>query len=259
MDGGNAVDATCAMLAAAATMWDTLHWGGETQALIHNPQTGKVIGINAMGVAPTGATAEFFNNMGLAYPPEYGPLAATTPGTPGGLMVMLAEYGTLRLADVLAPAIEMAGGYPIEAGTVQRINDNLHELIKWPYSKALFLSSDGGRLRATPAGRLVLNALVAELAGTALAPALDVRVSAPAELRLDDAAKVAGLVKEGMCIKDFDMVVKEGKPARDVWITPGTGRVDFPKVLKTLRKGGFTSGHLVIECVARGDGDLCLD
>ncbi len=154
MNGGNAVDATCAMLAAAATMWDTLHWGGETQALIHNPETGEVIGINAMGVAPTGATAEFFLNMGLAYPPEYGPLAATTPGTPGGLMVMLAEYGTMSLAEVLAPAIEMAEGYPIEAGTVQRINDNAHELIKWPYSKALFLSVDNGRMRGPKVGEI---------------------------------------------------------------------------------------------------------
>ena len=154
IEGGNAVDATCAMLAAAATMWDTLHWGGETQALIHNPETGEVIGINAMGVAPTGATAEFFSNMGLAYPPEYGPLAATTPGTPGGLMVMLAEYGTMSLAEVLAPAIEMAAGYPIEAGTVRRINENLHELIKWPYSKALFLSSDNGRLRGPRVGEI---------------------------------------------------------------------------------------------------------
>ncbi|NNE39093.1 MAG: gamma-glutamyltransferase family protein, partial [Gammaproteobacteria bacterium] len=37
--GGNAVDAACAMLAAAATMWDTMSWGGETQALIYNPNT----------------------------------------------------------------------------------------------------------------------------------------------------------------------------------------------------------------------------
>jgi gamma-glutamyltranspeptidase/glutathione hydrolase len=154
MQDGNAVDATCAMLAAAATMWDTLHWGGETQALIHNPETGEVIGINAMGVAPTGATAEFFSNMGLAYPPEYGPLAATTPGTPGGLMVMLAEYGTMSLADVLAPAIEMADGYPIEAGTVQRINENAHEILKWPYSKALFLSFDNGRMRGPRVGEI---------------------------------------------------------------------------------------------------------
>jgi gamma-glutamyltranspeptidase/glutathione hydrolase len=154
MNGGNAVDATCAMLAAAATMWDTLHWGGETQALIHNPETGEVIGINAMGVAPTGATAEYFSNMGLAYPPEYGPLAATTPGTPGGLMVMLAEYGTMSLAEVLAPAIEMADGYPIESGTVRRIDENVHELIKWPYSKALFLSVDSGRMRGPEVGEI---------------------------------------------------------------------------------------------------------
>ena len=151
-DGGNAVDATCAMLAAAATMWDTLHWGGETQALIYNPHTGKVIGINAMGVAPTGATPEYFQAMAMPYPPEYGPLAATTPGTPGGLMVMLAEYGTMSLADVLAPAIDMADGYPIEAGAVQRLQDNIHEIIKWPYSKALFLSSEEGRTQGPIVG-----------------------------------------------------------------------------------------------------------
>ena len=45
--GGNAVDAACAMLAATSTMWDVLGWGGETQALIYNPETGEVKGINA--------------------------------------------------------------------------------------------------------------------------------------------------------------------------------------------------------------------
>ena len=92
--GGNAVDAACAMLGAVATMWDTLGWGGETQALIYNPKTKKVVGINALGVAPTGATPEFYRQKGMQYPPEFGPLAAVTPGTPGGLMVMLAEFGT---------------------------------------------------------------------------------------------------------------------------------------------------------------------
>src|SRR5258708_40021094 len=90
--GGNAVDAACAMLAATCTMWDVLSWGGETQALIYNPKTGKVIGINALGVAPTGATSDFFKGKGMNYPPEYGPLAAVTPGTPGRLMTMLSEY-----------------------------------------------------------------------------------------------------------------------------------------------------------------------
>ena len=102
-------------------MWDVLSWGGETQALIYHPKLKKVIGINALGVAPTGATAEFYRSQGYRYPPEYGPLAAVTPGTPGGLLTMLAEYGTLSLADVLAPAIQMADGYPIEAQTANAI------------------------------------------------------------------------------------------------------------------------------------------
>src|SRR4051812_29475492 len=91
--GGNAVDATCAMLAAVCTMWDTLGWGGETQALIWNPKTGKVIAIDALGVAPTGATPDFYHGKGMAYPPEYGPLAAGTPRTPRRLPVVLAGYG----------------------------------------------------------------------------------------------------------------------------------------------------------------------
>src|SRR5215212_2985676 len=103
--GGNAVDATAAMLAAGCTMWDTLSCGGETQALIYNPKTKKVIGINALGVAPTGATAAYYNSKKLKYPPEYGPLAAVTPGTPGGILTMLAEYGKLSLKDVLEPSI----------------------------------------------------------------------------------------------------------------------------------------------------------
>jgi len=119
--GGNAVDAACAMLAATSTMWDTLGWGGETQALIFNPETGEVKGINALGVAPTGATAEFFREQGMVYPPEFGPLAAVTPGTPGGLMLMLAEYGRMSLKEVLAPAMEMAAGYPIEKAQADNI------------------------------------------------------------------------------------------------------------------------------------------
>src|SRR5689334_13280931 len=137
--GGNAVDAACAMIAATSTMWDTLSWGGETQALIYNPHTKKVIGINALGVAPTGATAEFYKSKKMQYPPEYGPLAAVTPGTPGGIMTMLAEYGRLSLKDVLAPAIEMADGYPIEAQAANIFEREKARIRQWPYSRKLFL------------------------------------------------------------------------------------------------------------------------
>ena len=146
--GGNAVDAACAMIAATSTMWDTLSWGGETQALIYNPHTGKVIGVNALGVAPTGATPEFFKSKGYEYPPEFGPLAAVTPGTPGGIMVMLAEYGKLSLAEVLAPAIEMADGYPIEAQAADLMERWKDELRKWPESRRTFLVHEGQAARA---------------------------------------------------------------------------------------------------------------
>jgi gamma-glutamyltranspeptidase/glutathione hydrolase len=137
--GGNAVDAACAMLAATCTMWDTLSWGGETQALIYNPRTKKVIGINALGAAPSGATAAFYKSKGMAYPPEYGPLAAVTPGTPGGLMVMLAEYGELSLEDVLAPAIQMADGFPIEAQLANTIERQKSWIKQWPYARSVML------------------------------------------------------------------------------------------------------------------------
>ncbi|MEM7610447.1 MAG: gamma-glutamyltransferase [Pseudomonadota bacterium] len=137
--GGNAVDAACAMLAATSTMWDTLGWGGETQALIFDPNTRKVVGINALGVAPTGATAEFFRDRGMQYPPEYGPLAAVTPGTPGGLMVMLAEYGSLSLQEVLAPAMQMAEGYPIEKSQADNMERRRDVISRWSYSRDVFL------------------------------------------------------------------------------------------------------------------------
>ncbi len=152
--GGNAVDATCAMLGAVCTMWDTLGWGGETQALIYNPKTKKVIALNALGVAPTGATPEFFHGKGMSYPPAYGPLAAVTPGTPGGLMVMLAEFGTMSLKDVLEPAIQMADGYPIEAQAANTIERQKAEIKKWPPSVKVFLPHLGEKREAPVAGEI---------------------------------------------------------------------------------------------------------
>jgi gamma-glutamyltranspeptidase/glutathione hydrolase len=152
--GGNAVDAACAMIAATCTMWDVLSWGGETQALIYNPKTGKVIGINALGIAPTGATVSFFKSKGLNFPPEYGPLAAVTPGTPGGICTMLAEYGTMSLKEVLMPAMQLADGYPIEAQTANSFERNKKMLKEWPYSKAVCLPHEGQEREAPEAGEI---------------------------------------------------------------------------------------------------------
>jgi len=156
--GGNAVDAACAMLAATSTMWDVLSWGGETQALIYNPQTGRIVAINGLGVAPTGATAEFYRRKDFRYPPEDGVLSAVTPGTPGALIVMLAEFGKLSLADVLAPSIELADGYAIDAETADRIELEKEKLKQWPYAKAVMLPHAGESREAPRAGEIFRQA-----------------------------------------------------------------------------------------------------
>jgi len=155
--GGNAVDAACAMLAATCTMWDVLSWGGETQALIYNPNTKQVLAINAMGVAPTGATPAFFKAKGYNFPPEFGPLAATTPGTPGGICYMLSTYGTMSLKEVLAPAMELAAGYPIDAQTANSIERGKGRIKEWPYSKKVLLTHLGQKREAPEAGEIFVQ------------------------------------------------------------------------------------------------------
>ncbi len=152
--GGNAVDAACAMLASMCTQWAVLSWGGETQAIIYNPKTKKVISIDALGFAPGKATADYYRSRGYFFPPEYGPLAAITPGTPGGLCYMLAEYGTMSLKQVLAPAMQLAAGYPIEAMAANAIQRNLLQIKEWPYSSKVFITHPGEKREAPEPGEI---------------------------------------------------------------------------------------------------------
>ncbi|MFQ5448053.1 MAG: gamma-glutamyltransferase family protein, partial [Saprospiraceae bacterium] len=96
----------------------------------------------------------FFLEKDMKYPPAFGPLAAVTPGTPGGLLTMLAEYGTMSLKDVLAPAMEMAAGYPIEAQTANAIERQKKRIKEWPYSKTVFLTHPGEEREAPWPGEI---------------------------------------------------------------------------------------------------------
>jgi gamma-glutamyltranspeptidase / glutathione hydrolase len=155
--GGNAVDAACAMLASMCTQWAVLSWGGETQAIIYNPKTKKVISIDALGFAPGAATVAYYKSKGYYFPPEYGPLAAVTPGTPGGLCYMLAEYGTMSLKQVLAPAMQMAAGYPIDAQVSNNIQKRVSSIKQWPYSSKVFLTHPGEKREAPEPGEIFIQ------------------------------------------------------------------------------------------------------
>jgi sugar phosphate isomerase/epimerase len=67
---------------------------------------------------------------------------------------------------------------------------------------------------------------------------------------VEDARDVNGLVREGMSVKDFDMLEVNGEIKPEVSITPGQGRVDFPAVMAVLKKGGFQSGDLIVETLS---------
>ena len=86
--------------------------------------------------------------------PEYGALSAVTPGTPGGLLTMLAEFGTMSLAEILDPAIRMAEGYPMDGETANSIEKHKDRIKSWPYARDVFLTHPGGEREAPEAGEL---------------------------------------------------------------------------------------------------------
>ncbi|MBV9723699.1 MAG: gamma-glutamyltransferase, partial [Gammaproteobacteria bacterium] len=77
-----------------------------------------------------------------------------TPGTPGGLLTMLAEYGTMSLAQVLEPAIEMADGYPMEAELSNTIEHYKSQIAQWPYSRQTILIHPGQAREGPQAGEI---------------------------------------------------------------------------------------------------------
>ncbi|MCH8883177.1 MAG: IS1595 family transposase, partial [SAR324 cluster bacterium] len=113
--GGNAVDAAVAMAAmlnvADAPMTGI---GGDAFALIYWAREGRVVGLNASGRSPYGATREFFVREGYDAVPPLSIHAVNVPGALDGWVTMLERYGTRPLAELLAPAIGYAEeGIPV--------------------------------------------------------------------------------------------------------------------------------------------------
>jgi len=113
--GGNAIDAgVAAVFAQTVVEFDRFGLGGEVPILIHLAPQNKVVVINGQGFAPRRATIEWFQKHNIDYIPGDGFLGAVVPSVVDTLLLALKEFGTLSLADVLAPAIELAeNGFPI--------------------------------------------------------------------------------------------------------------------------------------------------
>jgi gamma-glutamyltranspeptidase / glutathione hydrolase len=152
--GGNAVDATVAATLAEGVLNPHMHTlGGEVPMLIYMADSGQVSAINGNTAAPQRATIEWFTAHGMALIPGEGLLAAGVPAAPGALITALERFGTMTLADVMQPALELAReGFPVHPGLVGP-SDYLafsiwHSLEtfqeRWPTSARLYLPQ--GRL-----------------------------------------------------------------------------------------------------------------
>ncbi len=154
--GGNAFDAAVATAFTLQVVEPHLNGpGGDVPVIIYDERRGKPEVICGQGVAPAGATIAHYRSEGLDLVPGTGLLAAVVPGTFETWMLLLRDYGTLSLAEVLAPAIGYAqNGYPLlerAHATIATVADLFRE--HWPTSAAVYLPNNA----VPPTGSLFTN------------------------------------------------------------------------------------------------------
>ena len=160
--GGNAFDAAAATAFTLQVVEPHLNGpGGDVPVILHDVRRGKTEVICGQGPAPAGATIKHYRDeLGLDLVPGTGLLAACVPGTFDTWMTLLRDYGTLRLADVLSPAIGYAkNGYPLVeriSATIDTVKDQFRD--HWPTSAALYMPD--GKVPAP--GTIFTNATMAE-------------------------------------------------------------------------------------------------
>jgi gamma-glutamyltranspeptidase/glutathione hydrolase len=156
--GGNAFDAAVATAFTLQVVEPHLNGpGGDVPVLLYDVRKAKPELICGQGPAPAGATIAHYKSEGLDMVPGTGLLAACVPGMFDTWMTMLRDYGTMKLADVLAPAISYAqNGHPL----VERANATIRTVEKlfrdhWPTSAAIYLKdgkpAETGKLFTNPA------------------------------------------------------------------------------------------------------------
>jgi gamma-glutamyltranspeptidase/glutathione hydrolase len=139
--GGNAFDAAVAAGFTLQVVEPHLNGpGGEVPAVFYAAERGEPLTLCGQGVAPAAATIERYRDLGHALVPGTGVLAACVPGAFGGWLLLLEEFGTWRLADVLAFAIGYAEhGFPVAGGMQSTIERQSDVLEGWPSSRELYL------------------------------------------------------------------------------------------------------------------------
>jgi gamma-glutamyltranspeptidase / glutathione hydrolase len=146
--GGNAADAAIAIAAVLnVTEPHMTGIGGDAFAMVYSARTNKLDGLNASGRAPAALTLEYFRARGIATMPMNGMEAVTVPGAFDGWLALLDKYGTMKLADLMAPAIDLAEhGFPVMEKTAADWLPEVAKLKLTPAAASTYLV-DGGAPR----------------------------------------------------------------------------------------------------------------
>lgn len=290
--GGNAIDAGVASVFAASVVeMNGFGAGGESPILIR-PQGKPVVAINGDGTAPELATVEYYRGLSPDDPrvadvasiskgtiPAFGPLSAIVPSAIDALLVALERYGTMSLADVIQPAVELAQGFPIDSRFVQAIRYHQATLKKWsdsrrvylpggqvPTDGAIFVQSDLAKTYQALASIERQNAPRGREA--AIEAVRDYFYRGPIAKRIDAFCKQAGCL-----IREKDLAAYRAKVERPVstsyrgaevykcsfW-TQGPAFIENLNLLETyrLKEMGFNSAayiHTVVESMKLGYAD----
>ncbi|MEP7118218.1 MAG: gamma-glutamyltransferase, partial [Acidobacteriota bacterium] len=198
--GGNAVDAAVAAWAIQGQVEPGMTGlGADMFALIYIAKTKEVKFINGTGFAPKAATIAYYNSHGGM--PDDGGLSIAVPGAVSGVSLALQKYGTKTLAEVLAPAIDVAEhGYPISEGLARGLEGGKDKLAKFPSSTRIWFR-DGKPLQM---GDVVRNP---DLAKTLRV----IAAQGPAGFYTGPVAKalVAGIQAHGGIISEDDLAAMQ--------------------------------------------------
>jgi gamma-glutamyltranspeptidase/glutathione hydrolase len=145
--GGNAFDAAVAAGLTLQIVEPHLNGpGGEVPILAYRADRGETLVVNGQGPAPAAASIARFEELGLDLIPGTGLLPACVPGAFDAWMLLLGEFGTLRLAEVMSYAIGYAEhGYPLVpriSATVRGVEQLFRG--EWPSSARIYLKNAGG-------------------------------------------------------------------------------------------------------------------
>ena len=139
--GGNAIDAAIAANAALGLMEPTGNGiGGDLFAIIWDAKTQKLYGLNASGRSPKSLTLEYFKQNGYSKVPSHGPLSVSVPGCVDGWFEMHKKFGSMKMTDILKPAIDYAReGFPVSELIAYYWNSNSRFLKDFDGFKEIYM------------------------------------------------------------------------------------------------------------------------